>query len=86
MPITADIPWADVDFAYLFYSLQKSDKDSLPINNNATQVETEHGHSILKICHPKEAFEHNIRGYISTPLPALQPKWMSNLLMDMVFS
>ena len=72
MPITADIPWADVDSAYLVYSLQKSDKDSLPINNNATKVETEHGHSTLTICHPKEEFEHNIRGYISTLLPAFQ--------------
>ena len=71
-PITANIPWADVDSAYFVYTLQKSDRDSLPINDNATKVETEHGRSILKICHPKEAFEQNIRGYISTLLPALQ--------------
>ena len=71
-PITANIPWADVDSAYFVYTLQKSDKDSLPINDNATKVETEHGCSILKICHSKEAFEQNIRGYISTLLPALQ--------------
>ena len=52
------------------YSLQKSDKDNLPIYNNESKVETENRKSILKICHPEEAFEQNIRGYISTLLPS----------------
>ena len=70
-PIRADIPWADIDSAYLVYSLQKSDKDNLPICNES-KVETENRKSLLKICHPEEAFEQNIRGYISTLLPSLQ--------------
>lgn len=37
-----------------------------------TKVETNNGVSSLKICHPAEAFAHNIRGYISTILPSLQ--------------
>ena len=53
------------------YSLQKSDKGSLSINEN-DKVETNNGVSTLNICHPAEAFAHNIRAYISTNLPALQ--------------
>ena len=70
--ITAHIPWVDIDSAYLVYSLQKSDKDSLPIYNDKTNVVTQDSGTKINICHPKEAFEHNIRAYISTILPALQ--------------
>ena len=70
--VRADIPWGNPESAYLVYSLQKSDKGSLSINENDTNVETNNGVSTLKICHPAEAFAHNIRGYISTILPALQ--------------
>lgn len=70
--IRADIPWADVDSAYLVHSLQSSDKGSLNINDGETRVEDENGVPALKICHPPEAFAENIRGYISTILPALQ--------------
>ena len=56
---------------HILSTLCKNQADSLCINDNSTKVETEHGRSILKICHPKEAFEQN-RGYISTLLPALQ--------------
>ena len=52
-PITADIPWADVDSAYLVYSLQKSDKDSLPIYNDNTKVEAHNGETKINICHPR---------------------------------
>ena len=68
----ADIPWGDLDSAYLVYSFQKSDKGSLSINENDTKVETNNGVSTLNICHPAEVFAHNIRAYISTILPALQ--------------
>lgn len=68
----SDIPWGDVDSAYLVYNLQKSDKGSLSINENDTIVEIHNNVPTLKICHPAEAFAHNIRGYISTILPALQ--------------
>ena len=85
-PIRTDIPWADIDSAYLVYSLQKSDKHNVPIYNNESKVETENRKSILKICHPEEAFEQNIRGYISTLLPSLQyALWTYNNLTDMVF-
>ena len=59
-PITADITWADVDSAYLVYSLQKSDKDSLPIYNDNTKVETHNDETKTNICRPKDAFEQNI--------------------------
>jgi hypothetical protein len=78
--VRADIPWGDLDSAYVVYNLQKSDKGSLPINETDTEVQTENGVSILKIRHPAEAFAHNIRGYISTILPALQCR------MDVQFS
>jgi hypothetical protein len=70
--IRADIPWADEDSAYLVHSLQSSDKGSLNINDGEIRVEDENGVPALKICHPPEAFAENIRGYISTILPALQ--------------
>ena len=38
--IRADILWADVDSAYLVYTLQHSGKGSLSINNEDTKVET----------------------------------------------
>ena len=71
-PINVTPIRADIDSAYLVYSLQKSDKDNMPIYNNESKVETENTKSILKICHPEEAFEQNIRGYVSTLLPSLQ--------------
>ena len=70
--LPADIPWGDLDSAYLVYDLQKSDKGSLSINKSDTKVQTNNGVSTLKICHRAEAFAHNIRGYTSTILPALQ--------------
>ena len=70
--VRADIPWGDLHLAYLVYSLQKSDKGSLSINENDTKVETNNGVSTLNICHAAEAFTHKIRAFISTILPALQ--------------
>ena len=70
--VPADIPWGDLHSAYLVYSLEKSDKGSLSINENDTKVEANNGVSTLNIFHPAEAFAHNIRAYISTILPALQ--------------
>lgn len=70
--IRADIPWADVDSAYLVYSLQRSDKGSLSINEEETKVETKNSVASINLCHPADAFAENIRGYISTILPALQ--------------
>ena len=70
--VRADIPWGDLHSAHLVYSLKKSDTGSLSINENDTKVEANNGVSTLNICHPAEAFAHNIRAYISTILPALQ--------------
>ena len=70
--VRADIPLGDLDSAYLVYNLLKSDKGSLPMNESETEVQTENGVSILNICHRAEAFAYNIRGNISTILPALQ--------------
>ena len=56
----ADIPWGDVDSAYAVYNLQKSDKGSLSINENDTMVEIHNNVQTLKMCHPAEAFAHNI--------------------------
>ena len=71
-PIRADIPWRDIDSAYLVFSLQKSDKDSLPMNGDDTKVDSHNGVSSISISHPAEAFAENIRAYISTILPALE--------------
>ena len=71
-PIRADIPWADIDSAYLVFNLQKSDKDSLPMNGDDTKVDSHNGVSSISISHPAEAFAENTRAYISTILPALE--------------
>ena len=54
--IQGDIPWADVDFTYLIYNLQSSDKGSLNIDEEDTTVETKNGVARINICHPTDAF------------------------------
>lgn len=70
--IRANIPWGDADSAYLVHKLQKSEKSTLPICENDTNVTTENCTPILNIHHPAEAFEINLRAYIASLLPALQ--------------
>ena len=70
--IRADIPWADVDSAYLVYNLQKSDKNVLPCDENETHVEKQDEQTVLRFCHPEETFAENIRTYIQTILQTLK--------------
>ena len=70
--VRADIPYEDVDVAFLVRKLQPSDRDSLPLNNNILAFKVQ---KVLQPClfyHPHEAFALNLRSYISTVIPTLQ--------------
>lgn len=66
-----DIPYENKELAFLVKKLQPSDKDVLPLNNNATSFETINDKKVLHISHPAESFAMNLRGYIETILPTL---------------
>lgn len=57
---------------FFVYKYQKSDKCSLPINNEPTCVKLENNKTILQLHHPAEAHENNLQAYISTLLCSLQ--------------
>ena len=78
--IHGDIPWTNPDAAYLTFKLQKSDKPALEIHDDDTTVEMENEIQSIKIKHPADAFAHNLRGYISTVLPALESMQLPKLL------
>ncbi|KAK3735217.1 hypothetical protein QZH41_001202 [Actinostola sp. cb2023] len=53
--------------------LQPSSKDALPLNNLPTNIVTDlSGKKELRIYHPADAFEKNLRAYISSILPFLK--------------
>ena len=64
--------WAPCDLAYHVSKLQPSDKGSIQLNEESTTVLTRENKGVLKSYHPKEAFEINLRGYISSITPALK--------------
>ena len=68
----ADVPWNNADLAYLVSDLQKSNSSVLPLKTTATEVGTEQAKSTLSFYHPEDAFELNLRAYISTLLPSLK--------------
>ena len=70
--VRADIPYEDVDVAFLVRKLQPSDRDSLPLNNNPSGFQSTEGVTTLSLYHPHEAFALNLRSYISTVIPTLQ--------------
>ena len=70
--IRADIPWNDLNLAYEVNKLQPSNKGSIAENDNGTEVVLDRDRETLRLFHPKEAFEKNLRAYISTVTPALK--------------
>ena len=68
----ADVPWNNADLAYLVSDLQKSNSSVLPLKTTATEVASEQAKSTLSFYHPEDAFELNLRAYISTLLPSLK--------------
>ena len=69
MLVRADIPYEDVDVAFLVQKLQPSDRDSLPLRNDPSCFETTEGVTTLSLYHPNEAFALNLRAYIYTLIP-----------------
>ena len=70
--IRADIPWNNLNLVYEVNRLQPSDKGSLSVNESKTAVVQNSEREILKLFHPQEAFEKNLRAYMSTVTPALK--------------
>ena len=70
--VRADVPYEDVDVAYLVKKLQPSDRDSLPLNNNHSSFKSTNGVTTFSLFHPHEAFTTNLRAYIYTLMPTLQ--------------
>ena len=70
--IRADIPWNELNLAYEVNKLQPSNKGSITLNEDKTEVVTESDKEMLKLFHPQEAFEKNLRAYMSTVTPALK--------------
>ena len=68
----ADIPWQNREAAFRNYHLQKSDKNALPIHDNASSIEQTNSCKVLKITHPADAFALSLREYIQTIIPALE--------------
>ena len=68
----ADVPWNKPDLAYLASDLQKSNTSALHLKTTATEVTTDQGTPTLSLYHPADAFELNLRGYISSLLPSLK--------------
>ena len=52
--------------------LQPADQSAVSHSENATNVSVSTDGQILNQFHPAEAFRRNLRGYISTVLPALK--------------
>ena len=69
--VRADVPYEDVDVAFLVQKLQPSNRDSLPLNNNPSFKST-NGVTTFSLFHPREAFTTNLRAYIYTLIPTLQ--------------
>ena len=61
-----------MNLAYEVNKLQPSNKGSISRNENTTEAVQESEREVLKLFHPKEAFERNLRAYISTVTPALK--------------
>ena len=70
--IRADIPRNDLNLAYEVNKLQPSNKGSISRNEHKTEVVLDSQRKVLKLFHPKEAFEKNLRAYMSTLMPALK--------------
>ena len=70
--IRADIPWNELNLAYEVNKLQPSNKGSITLNEDKTEVVTDSDKEMLKLFHPQEAFEKNLRAYMSTVTPALK--------------
>lgn len=68
----ADVPWQKPDLAYLASDLQKSNTSALCLKTTATEVTSDQGTASLSFYHPADAFELNLRAYISTLLPSLK--------------
>ena len=68
----ADVPWQNAELAYLVCDLQKSNTSALHLKTTATEIATDQGKPSLSFYHPADAFELNLRAYISTLLPSLQ--------------
>ena len=72
--IRADIPLHDVELGFLAERLQKSNTRSpfLHLQDDESYFDESNNESVLHLRHPKDAFELNLRAYISTLLPALK--------------
>ena len=68
----ADMPWDNPDLAYLASDLQNSNSSALRLKTTATEVTSDQGTPSLSFYHPADAFELNLRAYISTLLPSLK--------------
>ena len=64
----ADVPWENPDLAYLASDLQKSNTSALHLKTSPTEVTSHQGTPSLSFYHPADAFELNLRAYISTLL------------------
>ena len=70
--IRADIPWQHPALARRVIELQKAEKSSIALNNEATQITDQNGRQILHLFHPTEELRQNLRTYIASVLPALK--------------
>ena len=61
-----------IDFAYEVCNLQPSREGALPKNEEPNNVLNIDQHEYLKFHHPEDAFAKNLRGYVSTVMPALK--------------
>ena len=66
----ADVPWDNPDLAYLASDLQKSNTSALHLKTTATEVTSER--QVCLFYHPADAFELNLRAYISTLLASVK--------------
>ena len=61
-----------IDRAYDVCNLQPSREGALPKNEEPNNVLNIDQHEYLKLHHPEDAFAKNLRGYVSTVMPALK--------------
>ena len=61
-----------IDLAYEVCNLQPSREGALPKNEEPNSVSNIDQHEYLKFHHPEDAFAKNLRGHISTVMPALK--------------
>ena len=69
--VHADVQWEDPRLVFDVHNLQPADAGSLPLNNTETCFEEVNGKQVMHLFHPQQAFERNLRGYISTVVSAL---------------